>query len=93
MTDDRDKRLAELRTRLEEDIEKCSGLTPQEMPDDAWDDIQRRDEWIREDRAQRKYVGMRRTRLIKLYDRCFPKPEWIVLEIERFYEDEEGALY
>ena len=81
-----------LQRKLEKEIEKSNtGL--QEMPDEVWDDEERRREWIAQDRAQWNHNNQRADRLQRLYDRCFPKKGWVITEIERFFEAEEGPVY
>ena len=83
-----------LKTKLEKEIENAKtnqGL--QEMPDEVWEDEDRRMDWITQDRAQWDYNNSRLARLQRLYDRCFPKKEWVNGEIESFFNAEEGPLY
>lgn len=82
-----------LKSKLEKEIADAQKLVSQEMPDKVWDDEERRLEWIKQDRAQWNYNNSRLNRLKRLYGKCFPKKEWVISEVEHFFEDEEGPLY
>ena len=82
------------KTRLEDEITKAkasAGL--QEMPDDVWEDETRRMEWLAADKAQWNWNTGRLARLTRLQDRCFPRKSWVIEEVEKFFDDEEGPLY
>ena len=82
-----------LQAKLEDELKKSQGVNRQVMPDDVWDDVVRRDEWLKADVAQWNFNTERLACLKRLYDKCFPKKEWVIEEIEKFFKDEEGPLY
>ena len=82
-----------LERKLAAEIEKVQGYTRQEMPEGTWEDEKRRMEWISQDKAQWNHNRERLAQLRRLYDRCFPKKEWVIFKIEKFFRDEEGPLY
>ena len=83
-----------LQAKLEQEISKAkerNGL--QEMPDEVWADEERRMDWIKTDREQWDYNNSRLAELQRLYDKCFPKKEWVNSEIESFFRSEEGPIF
>tara|TARA_Y100000034_G_scaffold129596_1_gene186368 strand:- start:737 stop:1024 length:288 start_codon:yes stop_codon:yes gene_type:complete len=81
-----------LKRRLETEIDALKEYESQEMPNDVWEDEARRQEWIRIDREQWNMHYTKLARLQRLYDKCFPKKEWVVDEITRFFESEDDEL-
>jgi|TARA_Y100000310_G_scaffold273219_1_gene288585 hypothetical protein len=81
-----------LKRRLETEIDALKEYESQEMPNDVWEDEARRQEWIRIDREQWNMHYTKMAKLKKLYDKCFPKKEWVVDEITRFFESEDDEL-
>ncbi len=58
-----------LKEKLEKEIKKAKTLvTQQGMPDEVWDDEDRRMDWITQDRSQWNYNRSRLARLQRLYD-------------------------
>lgn len=82
-----------LQAKLEYEIKKIQGVTRQEMSDDVWDDEERRAEWLKQDVAHWNSVTDHLARLKRLYDKCFPKKEWVIAEVEAFFRNEEEPLY
>lgn len=89
------QRYYRLQTKLENEITKAKeshGL--QEMPDKVKvKNEERRLEWIRQNKAEWNQNNSRLAELQRLYDKCFPKKEWVNGEIEAFFRAEEGPLY
>jgi|TARA_R100000093_G_scaffold37052_2_gene19522 hypothetical protein len=81
-----------LKRRLETEIDALKEYESQEMPNDVWEDEARRQEWIRIDREQWNMHYTKLARLQRLYDKCFPKKEWVVDEITRFFKSEDDEL-
>jgi hypothetical protein len=81
-----------LKRRLETEIDALKEYESQEMPNDVWEDEARRQEWIRSDREQWNMHYTKLARLQRLYDKCFPKKEWVVDEITRFFKSEDDEL-
>jgi len=89
-----EEELEHLRLKLRMDIADAKrALNMQVPPDDVWDDEKRRQEWLIQDVAQRKYAGDRLRRLQRVHDRCFPKAEWILAEIKSIYDYEDMEPY
>ena len=83
-----------LKRQLENEIKKVRGYELQEMTEEVWGDEERCLEWIQMDRGQWNVHYTKLARLQRLYDKCFPKKEWVVDEITRFFEsEEEEPLY
>ena len=83
-----------LKTKLENAIVAAKGAASiQVMPDDVWEAEARRMEWITEDWGQWNFNNNRLARLMRVYDKCFPKKSWVIGEIEAFFAREEGPLY
>ena len=84
--------------RLKEKLEKAimgaqRAASIQVMPDDVWEAEARRMEWITEDWGQWNFNNNRLARLMRVYDKCFPKKGWVIGEIEAFFAREEGPLF
>lgn len=43
--------------------------------------------------SQGNYNTSRHDKMKRLYDRCFPRKEWVIAEVESFYQEEEEPRY